>query len=161
MSTLKLTDEQASHLYDIYNKAKGGVMESLREAFEAYTQMIQESKTHWIVEAPKGHQFAPDQLPHIDQCDDRFPFVTFQFRTKPIPAPCPPPKLDPVTVEQVYGDHLQEALRLCAGKEAVFGQVGKLRQEGFTDVITANAEVWPACDYNSDIARICLRKWPA
>jgi hypothetical protein len=159
MSTLILTDEQINTLLQgcDFDTAPE---RSIASVCDAYAQMIQESKTHWIVEAPKGHQFAPDQLPHIDQCDDRFPFVTFQFRTKPIPAPCPPPKLDPVTVtvEDVYG----QSPNVGPEWQQVFGIPRDLKIQGFTHAITPNElDVNPIETFGSMNPRICLRKWPA
>jgi len=160
MSTLKLTDEQINILLQgcDFDTAPE---RSIASACDAYAEMIQESKTHRIVEAPEGQHFEPGTPSVLGRYFKGGGSVEYCFATTPIPAPCPPPKLDPLTVEQVYGDHLQEALRLCAGKEAVFGQVSKLQKEGFTEAINSNGELSPIFGMLSDIYRICLRKWPA
>jgi len=96
---MELTDEQRRELGQVWLRSP---RDATQDFCDAYHAILQTSKTYRIVEAPEGFEFGYSSTPRMNS-DNRY--ATFGFNVMPIPKPCPPPKLDPVTVtaESVYG----------------------------------------------------------
>jgi hypothetical protein len=169
MSTLELTPEQRVDLKHLYLTTSSSLDKDIQAVCDAYAQMIRDSRTHRIVEPPKGYRFSLTANPVIMSISTSpYGDLVTQWLSslEPLPAPCPPPRLDPVTVtaESVYGELLEAAKRLCEGHESEFGRVADLCAKGFTDGITARspyAEIWKIDVLDQDSCRICIKTWPA
>ena len=156
---MKLTDEQREMLVDLYTDYDGDIKASICAVFDKGLEMIAASDTHRIVEAPEGFKFDGPQYEslHVPKHDIYMGY----FHTRPIPTPCPPPKLEPatVTVESVYGETplIPDG---CKEQQAVFGQVGQLRDQGFSQLLGVEGTVLRSGTFNPELYRICLRPWP-
>ena len=155
---MKLTQEQKRDLCNVY-RSTVDAFQSIAAVCDAYLAMIAASDTHRIVKAPEGYSFG-NIAPPIRTRNERDGYCheKYTFQIRPIPAPCPPPKLDPVTVtvEDVYS-FTPEA---PAEFEAVFGQVKPLVAKGFTHYIgNRGGRVSPIAGLDDSVHRICLRKW--
>ncbi len=140
---MKLTDEQKSQMHAAYFRFPGDNKESMQGVADAYLAMLQASKTHRVVEAPEGYEF---DGPAITIATAFFAVERIAVNVKPIPKPCPPPVLDPVTVtvEECYG----VMPTIPDGYEAKFGRVDVLAPQGFGAAIKF--------DFKSTIADINL-----
>ena len=152
---MKLTNEQIAELQNAFLLAMFPST-GVERLIAVYHEMIAASDTHRIVEAPEGFEFDGPQYEslHVPKHDMYMGY----FHTRPIPAPCPPPKLEPVTVtlEDIYS-FTPEA---PAEFEAVFGQVKPLVAKGFTHYIgNRGGRVSPIAGLDDSVHRICLRKW--
>ena len=157
---LKLTDEQLNQLVAAYMRAeiKCGHRPEVEALLTAYHAMLAASPTHRVVEAPEGYEISGVEG---NPCHTTTPH--FFVYLKPIPKPCPPPVLEPVTFtpESSYGEWLQTAIIASRGWEAVFGKVEYLKLSGFTHYIPKNyqPEATLISPDVSEYYRICLRKW--
>ena len=153
---LKLTDEQYRELHS-YWMTNPGLYAGIDALVDAYHAMLNASQTHRVVEAPEGYCFDESCGTLTARYGFREPYI--QLAMKPIPKPCPPPKLEPVTVtvtpKQVYGT----IPHYPAGYEVEFGNVDKLADEGFTEAIGLNGERRHIRNCVKGANLICLRKW--
>ena len=157
---LTLTDEQIEELRNIWhaqNDKSTGYRLEFEAVLNAYHAMLNASPTHRVVEAPEGYEFHGESHPRFDPLGDRSPYFTLLLR--PIPKPCPPPVLEPVTVtvESVYG----VVPTIPEGYEAKFGRVDVLGTAGYGAAIKfdfqstiADINLFPRDQY-----AIGLRKW--
>ena len=165
---MKLTDEQITELRFAYERAMCISRESgYRREFEAvlavYEEMIAASDTHRIVEVRDGFHFLQGSQGSGSISDNANGWwMNYAFAIRPIPAPCPPPKLDPVpiNVESVYGK-IPEIPEAYKDWQVEFGEACKLLDQGFTHCLYLGVpdSVGALDRVGSGIYRICFRKW--
>jgi hypothetical protein len=162
---IKLTDEQREELANIVCRYAGVNYSQVQIAANRLIEMINTSSTHRVVEVRESYQFVdgPSESEAISGNGKSW-WMNYAFVVRPIPKPCPPPQLDPVTVtvESVYA----KGFKIPEGYEAKFGVVLDLQREGYTHYVLTCA--WGEATMFEPLVekfckeydyRICLRKW--
>jgi hypothetical protein len=156
---MKLTDQQKADLCIVYRDGSISAFNSIEAVCDAYLAMLQASKTHRVVEAPEGFEINTVQYWNAGPTfQASFQVSDCRVSFKPIPKPCPPPRLDPVTVtvEDIYG----AKPKILEGHEAKFGKVCQLQKQGFSHFISVDpGNPVTLIQSNNASTRICLRKW--
>ncbi len=137
--------------------------------FDKFQEIIQNSKTHRIVEVPEGHMFenTADPCMRLDP-PSGYPsaMVRYQFRTLPKAKPAPAPVLQPRTIS--VHDRYPLGFAIPDGWEAWFADVKSLRAAGYTHVlavpVTARADEYNALTtlnsvFTDSAHLIGLKKW--
>ena len=152
------SEEQIETLQSIYGKHANS-WKGIQYICDELINMLSTSPTHRVVEAPEGYEFGLQrQVDWVRPSGAEEP-QRIEIALKPIPKPCPPPVLEPVTVtvESVYG----VVPTIPEGYEAKFGRVDVLGTAGYGAAIKfdfqstiADINLFPRDQY-----AIGLRKW--
>ena len=157
---MKLNPSQIGKIAEVVAEMGPSTYNRIVAICSEYAAMIAASDTHQIVEAPEGYKFTGKQdFIHDIRYDSHRRLALY---LRPIPAPCPPPKLEPVpiNVESVYGK-MPEIPEAYKDWQVEFGEARKLLDQGFTHCLYLgfSDSVGALNQAGSGIYRICLRKW--